>query len=87
MILGGYFDEDVKLERIIKRQYREKIEELSEEEKREEILKLEYVEKELKTNFRSSIKKYFSFKTKEILNLYYNFLCNITKYVEIEKIN
>lgn len=88
LLLDKYIEKNnVKLERIIKRQYREKIEELSEEEKREEILKLEYVEKELKTNFRSSIKKYFSFKTKEILNLYYNFLCNITKYVEIEKIN
>ena len=88
LLLDKYIEKNnVKLERIIKRQYREKIEELSEEKKREEILKLEYVEKELKTNFRSSIKKYFSFKTKEILNLYYNFLCNITKYVEIEKIN
>ena len=88
LLLDKYIEKNnVKLERIIKRQYREKIEELSEEEKREEILKLEYVEKEFKTNFRSSIKKYFSFKTKEILNLYYNFLCNITKYVEIEKIN
>lgn len=88
LLLDKYIEKNnVKLERIIKRQYREKIEELSEEEKREEILKLEYVEKELKTNFRASIKKYFSFKTKEILNLYYNFLSNITKYVEIEKIN
>ena len=88
LLLDKYIEKNnVKLERIIKRQYREKIEELSEEEKREEILKLEYVEKELKTNFRASIKKYFNFKTKEILNLYYDFLSNITKYVEIEKIN
>lgn len=88
LLLDKYIEKNnVKVERIIKRQYCEKIEELSEEEKREEILKLEYVEKELKTNFRASIKKYFNFKTKEILNLYYDFLSNITKYVEIEKIN
>lgn len=88
LLLDKYIEKNkVKLEKIIKRQYREKIEDLSEEEKRKEILKLEYVEKELKTNFKSSIKKYFSFKTKEILNLYHSFLINITKYVEIEKIN
>lgn len=88
LLLDKYIEKNkVKLEKIIKRQYREKIEDLSEEEKRKEILKLEYVEKELKTNFKSSIKKYFNFKTKEILNLYHSFLINITKYVEIEKIN
>ena len=88
LLLDKYIEKNkIKLERIIKIQYRKKIEGVSEEEKREEILKLEYVEKEIKTNFRASIKKYFNFKTKEILNLYYKFLTNITKYVELDGIN
>lgn len=88
LLLDKYIEKNKnKIENIIKRQYRQKIEELSEEEKRNEILKLEYIEKELKNNFKTSIKKHFNFKTKEILNLYYNFLINITKYTEIEKIN
>ena len=88
LLLDKYIEKNkIKLEKIIKIQYCKKIEGVSEEEKREEILKLEYVEKEIKTNFRASIKKYFNFKTKEILNLYYKFLTNITKYVELDGIN
>ena len=79
--IGDNYDEIILK---IKQQYQSKINIVSKELNKNELKKFNFVEQEVKSGCKTSIKKYFKNLIPNILNVYIKFLSNLNKYIDTE---
>ena len=86
LILSKYIDDKYdEIMENVKKQYQKNINVVSKEINKNELEKLNFVEKEIKTGCKTSLKKYFKTLIPDIINVYIKFLTNIKKYIDGEE--
>ena len=88
LILAKYIDDNYdEIIAKVKEQYQRNIDKSSKDDSKNELDKLNFIEKEVKTGCKTSVKKYFSSLIPNIINVYIKFLANINKYISLELYN
>ena len=88
LILAKYIDDNYdEIIAKVKEQYQRNIDKSSKDDSKNELDKLNFIEKEVKTGCKTSVKKYFSSLIPNIINVYIKFLTNINKYISLELYN
>ena len=88
LILAKYIDDNYdEIIAKVKEQYQRNIDKSSKDDSKNELDKLNFIEKEVKTGCKTSVKKYFSSLIPNIINVYIKFLTNINKYISSELYN
>ena len=85
LLIGKFLEQNYdKIITNVQNQYNEKTKNMNKNDIEKERKNILYIEKELRNNCYQSLKKYFNNGKPNILNLYINFLQNITKYINIK---
>ena len=88
LILAKYIDDNYdEIIAKVKEQYQRNIDKSSKDDSKNELDKLNFIEKEVRTGCKTSVKKYFSSLIPNIINVYIKFLANINKYISLELYN
>ena len=88
LILAKYIDDNYdEIIAKVKEQYQRNIDKSSKDDSKNELDKLNFIEKEVRTGCKTSVKKYFSSLIPNIINVYIKFLANINKYISSELYN
>lgn len=88
LILAKYIDDNYdEIIAKVKEQYQRNIDKSSKDNSKNELDKLNFIEKEVRTGCKTSVKKYFSSLIPNIINVYIKFLTNINKYISSELYN
>lgn len=88
LILAKYIDDNYdEIIAKVKEQYQRNIDKSSKDDSKNELDKLNFIEKEVRTGCKTSVKKYFSSLIPNIINVYIKFLTNINKYISSELYN